>query len=219
MKANPNPDGSTLNVNAASWRFSTVPSGETQVATAVNNYSSKSQNFQLMNSLVQRLDNQFKGLPPGPGPGTQFAWTSAVADYAAQPVCGCPGTISTGQKLYRLVNYFLTVTGRAENNDPPPVYAFLPIGEGNIRRTSPPITPVNTVIVSVPFADPSVTLILQLKQGNSNPQANAAGTTFVAGNPAFLLLWNLTVNSIVNACTWGPDGQPAAIIPMLVEGP
>jgi hypothetical protein len=212
MIVNPTPSGSTFNENLNAWTWSTLPSGTTAVRQATNNYNSTSQTFQQMNSIIVNLDNSYKGLSSG----QQSNWEAQAAATPGIKVCGCPGDIDSGQKLYRLQNYNRVINGQPQITDPLTPAATLGDGLEQVLLvkvgSGDPLAPY--AAISENTNAPNTKFIVQLGQGNGNPQllSPAPGPfgqwRYFPGDPVYSLLEGHKAGDIIYYCIWDSEGYP-----------
>lgn len=211
MKANPTPENTPLHQNINNIRFSSRPGGTANAATATNNYNSKSQAYQRMNQMIVAIDNQFKQLTPT----QQAVWNSQAPAFADIQLCGCDENITTGQKLYRSVQYIRNATGQPFDADPS-IPGTVP-GFGQFLGYPSPYPPSPPTFYTLEIDDTpqDIYIIIQTGEGLSNitlqATASPALTLFLPTNPLFAPLQGLGINTHYPCCVWDTLNQPAGM--------
>jgi hypothetical protein len=172
-----------------------------------------------MNASIIQIDNLFHSLSTP----DQEAWNTLAPSYAGYHICGCSNTITTGQELYRSVQYIRQMTGQSFNLNPiigPPIDALVqsfgyPFGPLGGPYTSIDLEPEgNTGIVYC---------IVQAGEGNLNPvltfQPAPIVTTVYPGDPVFIRLSTLTPGVLYPLCVWAADFSPCPGVTFYFDPP
>lgn len=185
-----------------SWIDGTYYSGQ----KSVTNYNSKSRHFQDMNNRVVRLDQTYVSLSDE----DKALWDTLVPSYSDQYVCGCNEKIVNGKKLFRLVNWLLPI----------PVLVP-PIEDTALVSNVVSIEVHQDIIGGDPHIDvffdynpdQTVTIVLNLGRGMSNPQHTGTETdTWLIDHtdPDYSAFTPVLDGGLVNYCLWGVNGYPLA---------
>lgn len=144
--------------------------------------------------------------------GSQADWNSAASAYAGVPVCGCANQTIDGQKLYRLTNYYFTITNQPAVTDPPvfqDVVIFDTIGFYEFDDAHG--NPIEFQLVS-PATTVQAAFVLQEGKGLQNYVFGLApfpaATSFFPGNHLFNYLAAHLPAPPADTCGWLVTGQP-----------
>jgi hypothetical protein len=202
------PTTPTLAARYANTMYSTQPSGTTSMKVFTDNFGTKSQTFHQMNNSIVNLDNRYKGLTTP----TQNDWEAAVPYYAGIQVCGCDGTIDSGQKLFRLVNYAREIVGQPDTTVPP-LLTSSPVDIID-QMTWVKVGPATTWFIIIDWNDTigGALAIFQTGQGNGNPYLYFPDRTpynvVQSTDAAYTQLTALWSNPSIRNCGWQTGFKP-----------
>lgn len=180
-----------------------------------NNRQSRSAKYTAMNNLVDTLDATFHGIPPGgfyPG-ATQGAWDQLAATPNGWQLCGCGKELPTGQKLFRQVNFNLSLIGQPINTTTPTapwIYSFVFNQILFFNNLDPrfPNGEYNNGLLTDPFV-----IAWQLGLGLNNPISTLGPDPgfqpFTTADPAYPQIHALTGVGSVRYCMFYRNGLPA----------
>ena len=161
IPAGASPNGST----DQALQFSANQYGGSNFQQHPNNLSSTSPQYVSMNNTVIALDGTFKQLSPL----VQAIWNTEALNYAGVAVCGCKAETISGQKLFRLVNFWNTLRGFAWVNIPPPtsVNQGVEIEAVNVAKSPP--NPTGYVQLETNMNWNGFWILLNMGKGLTNP--------------------------------------------------
>jgi hypothetical protein len=147
-----------------------------------------------------------------PYPPTKSGWDALAGTYpAGTKVCGCKDVVLSGKKLYRLVNYFATVTGIAMTDTPPDnPGAWSSIGTVT-WQLGPTILPYPALVFTGVPTGIGGTVVLQSGLGLENPIIAIGAYPdliyAVAPSPIYEA-WILAIkDGMINYCAWDFTGS------------
>lgn len=181
---------------------------------APTNYAKPNTTFTPMNAVVISLDAIFRGfLPSAPPPIPNKAeWDTAAAQQPHFHVCGCYKETLTGQKLFRVINYFNYIMGTPMIDRPPDMSGY--IYAGWLDATREPAHGPDPRVIRWRSGNPAYAVfgILQLGHGLNNPVLHYTPATgdpiWHDGDPYFQQVWDLPIPAQKYVCPFDNFGRP-----------